>query len=36
MRQNEWQNPRFLQKGRENERAFYIPFQDLDSALDGA
>src|SRR5690554_1614506 len=36
MRQNEWQNPRFLQKGREKERAFYIPFQDLDSALDGA
>ena len=33
MNKNDWQNPQFLQKGREKDRAFYIPFSDLDSAL---
>lgn len=33
MNKNDWQNPQFLQKGREKARAFYIPFSDLDSAL---
>lgn len=33
MNKKDWQNPQFLQKGREKARAFYIPFSDLDSAL---
>ncbi|NMA95109.1 MAG: DUF4981 domain-containing protein [Clostridiales bacterium] len=33
MNKNDWQNPQLLQKGREKDRAFYIPFSDLDSAL---
>lgn len=33
MNKKDWQNPQFLQKGREEARAFYIPFSDLDSAL---
>lgn len=33
MRKKDWQNPQFLQKGREKERAYYIPFSDLNTAL---
>lgn len=32
MNKREWQDPTFLSKGREKERAFYIPFESLESA----
>lgn len=34
MNKVEWQNPGFLQKGREAERAYFIPYHDLASALE--
>ncbi len=30
---NEWQNPQFLQKGREKERAYFIPYRSRENAL---
>lgn len=29
----EWQDPTFLQKGREKERAYFIPYHNMDTAL---
>ncbi|MDR2043990.1 MAG: DUF4981 domain-containing protein [Clostridium sp.] len=33
MNQTDWQDPTFLQKGREKERAYFIPYHDLATAL---
>lgn len=33
MNKLDWQNPKFLQKGREIERAYFIPYHDITSAL---
>ena len=33
MNKKEWQDPNFLQRGRERERAYYIPYEDLGNAL---
>lgn len=33
MNKQEWQNPKFLQRGREKERAYYVPHENLTSAL---
>ncbi|MGF7144205.1 beta-galactosidase [Anaerotaenia torta] len=33
MKKTDWQDPTFLQKGREKERAYFIPYDNLDSAL---
>ncbi|NLP33597.1 MAG: glycoside hydrolase family 2, partial [Clostridiales bacterium] len=33
MNQLDWQNPQLLQRGREKERAYYIPYLDIESAL---
>lgn len=33
MKKTEWQDPTFLQKGREKERAYFIPYHNLDTAL---
>lgn len=35
MKQENWQNPQFLQKGREEARAYYIPCKSLEEALVG-
>lgn len=35
MNKKDWQNPLFLQKGREKERAWYIPYPDLEQAMAG-
>lgn len=35
MNKTEWQDPTFLQKGREKERAYFIPYRDVDTALQG-
>ena len=35
MNPREWQNPKFLQKGREEARAYYIPYDSMDKALFG-
>ncbi len=31
----EWQNPKFLQKGREEARAYFIPYETMEQALAG-
>ncbi len=33
MDKKDWQNPKFLQRGREKERAYYIPYEELTNAL---
>ena len=33
MNKQDWQNPEFLQKGREKERAYYIPYTDIKTAI---
>lgn len=33
MKRTDWQDPTFLHKGREKERAYFLPYQDLDTAL---
>lgn len=33
MKKTEWQDPTFLHKGREKERAYFIPYHNMDSAL---
>ena len=33
MNKLDWQNPQILQRGREKERAYYIPFSDIKTAL---
>ena len=35
MNPREWQNPKFLQKGREEARAYYIPYDSMEQALYG-
>lgn len=35
MNSREWQDPHFLEKGREKERAYYIPFENTEKALAG-
>ena len=35
MNSREWQDPHFLGKGREKERAYYIPFENTEKALAG-
>ena len=35
MNHNNWQNPQFLQKGREEARAYYVPFKSIKEALRG-
>ena len=35
MRSSEWQNPKFLQKGRETARAHFIPCRTMEEALSG-
>lgn len=35
MNPREWQNPKFLQKGREEARAYYIPYDTMEQALWG-
>ncbi len=35
MNKTEWQDPTFLQKGREKERAYFIPYRNVDTALQG-
>lgn len=35
MKQNYWENPKFLQKNREKARAYYIPFTNEQGALTG-
>ena len=32
MNKNEWQNPEFLQRGREASRSYYIPYQSFETA----
>ena len=35
MNQIDWQNPKFLQKGREDARAYFIPYATLEEAFKG-
>ena len=35
MNPREWQNPKFLQRGREEARAYFIPYESLNQALVG-
>lgn len=35
MNRYDWQNPQFLQKGREKERAYFIPYETCEKALKG-
>ncbi len=35
MNKTEWQDPQFLQKGREKERAYFNPYHNMDTALQG-
>ena len=35
MNSREWQDPHFLEKGREKERAYYVPFENTEKALTG-
>lgn len=35
MNSREWQDPHFLEKGREKERAYYVPFENTEKALAG-
>ena len=35
MNSKHWQDPTFLQMGREKERAYFIPFENQDKALEG-
>lgn len=35
MNSSEWQNPKFLEKGREAARAHFIPFRTMEEALEG-
>ncbi len=35
MNPREWQNPQFLQKGREEARAYFIPYDNMEQALCG-
>lgn len=35
MKSSQWQNPEFLQMGREKERAYYIPYQTESAAMAG-
>ena len=32
MNSREWQDPHFLEKGQEKERAYYIPFENTEKA----
>ncbi|MBS6193960.1 MAG: DUF4981 domain-containing protein [Clostridiales bacterium] len=35
MNSKDWQNPKYLEKGREKERAYFIPYESLEAALKG-